>query len=60
MYQSSAPFNGLFRLKGKSRRTFDIIVSQNLRFLNFDLDGGVGAAQLPMLGCSPGPMDFFS
>jgi hypothetical protein len=58
MYWSSADSIGLFRLKGKSRKTFDIIISTKcVFFLNFGLGilRGFGAAArqpLPLL-CSP-------
>jgi hypothetical protein len=48
MYWSSAYFSGWFRLKGKSRKTFDIIISTNSCYLNSGL-GVLGGLQR----CSP-------
>jgi hypothetical protein len=45
MYQSSAHFSGSFRMKGKSRKTFDIILSTKS-----------GVFKIPIWwGCSPSP-----
>jgi hypothetical protein len=48
MYWSSADFSGWFRLKRKSRKTFDFIISEKSVFFNFGF-GGFGVLQ----GCSP-------
>jgi hypothetical protein len=55
MYWSSADFSDRFRLTGKSRETFDIIISQNVFFISvLGALGRVGAAALePPLGCAP-------
>jgi len=45
-YRSSADFSGWFLLKGKSRKTFDIIVSTQLFFLISIFFGGGGAVVL--------------
>jgi hypothetical protein len=48
MYWSSADFIGWFRLKGKSRKTFDIMISRKCFFFNFGFVGfGGAAARLP-------------
>ena len=57
MYQSSADFGDSLRLKGKSRKTFDIIMSKKF-FFTISLWGGGGGGvglgggvRLP--GCNP-------
>jgi hypothetical protein len=42
MYQLSADFGGWFRQKGKSRKTFDIIMSTKFVFLTFRFGSGGG------------------
>jgi len=57
MYQSSADFGGSFRLKRKSRKTFDFIVSTKyVFFYNFALWGGEGAGEAAGLQ-SPLPLE---
>jgi hypothetical protein len=46
MYLSSAEFSGWLRLKGKSRKTFDTIISTKSVFIKFKFWGSWG-------GCSP-------
>ena len=50
MYWPSADFSGWFRLRGKSRKTYDIIVSEKKStfFLNFFLEGATNS-QPPFL-----------
>ena len=48
MHYSSVQSSGLFRLKGKSRKTFNIIAStKSLFFLHFDLGRGLQRGSLP-------------
>jgi len=55
MYYSSADFSGLIRQNGKSRKTFNIIMSKNLCFVKFNLGGGCCSPVAPnLLGCAPG------
>ena len=46
MYGSLAEFWGWFLLKGKSNKTFDIVVSTKVLFLNFDFGGFGGLWRL--------------
>jgi hypothetical protein len=54
MYWSSADFSGWFRLRGKSRQNFDIIISTKSVFFKFRFWGFEGAAaRQPPLGWAP-------
>jgi hypothetical protein len=54
MYWSSTDFSGWFRLKGKSRKTFDIIISTNFFFfLHFGFGGFWWGLQPPWLPLPP-------
>ena len=53
MYYTSAYFRGWFRLKGKSRETFDIIVSTKYVFLKISILRGYSPATSPPVGGAP-------
>ena len=48
IFYPSAHFSGWFRLKGKSRKTFNIIESINCVFLNFDFGEELKPGSLPL------------
>jgi len=53
MYYSSADFSGLIRQKGKSRKTFNIVMFKNLCFVNFIWGVGCSPVAPILLGCAP-------
>jgi hypothetical protein len=61
MYWSSADFSGGFRLKGKSRKTFDTIISTKSVFFKFKfwMVWGVDCSPASPLECAPGFYNFF-